>query len=89
MFEQSDWSGGDRTGERGRWEAISEVGEGFGELQPLVVAVLLLQSRVHGESHRGMRRVREGLILRISGRETEPVGLRCVSEQWVNSGPSL
>lgn len=65
------------------------MGVGLGELQPLGVAVLVLQSRVHGEAHRGMWRVREGLILRISGRETEPVGLRCVSEQSVNSGPSL
>lgn len=65
------------------WGAASEVGAGFGDLQPLEVVVLLLQSRVQEECHRGMSRVGEGLILRVSS------CLGCLSESEMNSGPLL
>lgn len=65
----------------GGGEGASDAGAGFGEPQFLEVVVLVLQSQVYKESHRGMLRVHEGPSLRISGCNTELVGLRCVREQ--------
>lgn len=57
----------------GGGEGVWEMGAGSGEPQLLEAVALVLQSRVREESRRGMPSVREGLILRVSGCETEPV----------------